>query len=188
MQLFNENEVGRSRYPDSVNKRSITEGTEFQDFVLKTLQSRMGLSLSIYGSKAYQFMEGESVQGIEIKRDNYWTRTDQLSIELAEKSRATNGYYVWSGIYRPDNTWLYIQGNANGFYIFMKHHLRWVYEQRTAAGRAGITPAKYKGVNPDLPWNKGRTDRQMEVSIKPTIISYYLPKEFADLYGYYVSG
>ena len=113
--LFDDSQVGRSRYPDSVNKQSITEGTEFQDFVMDALQSRLGLSISVYGSKAFQLMKGESVQGIEIKLDNWWTRTDRLSIEIAEKSRRENPYYVWSGIFAPNKTWLYIQGNPNGF-------------------------------------------------------------------------
>lgn len=189
MQLFSESEIGRSRYPDSVNKRSISEGLEFQDFVLKTMQNRMGLSLSIYGSRTYQFMEGESVQGVEIKLDQLWTgQKKRLSIEVAEKSRAANGYYVWSGIFRADNTWLYIQGNASGFYVFIKHQLVRLYMERTAAGQAAITPARYKSVNPELPWNSNRTPKQLEVSIKPTIISYYLPVEWANVYGFFVSG
>lgn len=185
--LFDESQIGRSRYPDSVNKRSITEGTEFQDYVMDVLQRRLGLSISVYGSKTFQLMKGESVQGIEIKLDNLWTRTDRLSIEIAEKSRAANPYYVWSGIFAPNKTWLYIQGNPSGFYIFMRHHLQWAYQQHTAAGKAGILPNRYINVNGDLPWNRNRTARQMEVSVKPTIISYYLDKEFADLYGYFVS-
>ena len=69
----------------------------------------------------------------------------------------------------------------------MRQHLQWAYSQRTAAGVAGIMPKRYRNVNGDLPWNRNRNDKQMEVVVKPTVISYYLTKEFADLYGYFVS-
>jgi len=44
----------------------------------------------------------------------------QLSIEIAEKTKADNAKFVPSGIYRNDNSWLYIQGNFKTFWIFSK--------------------------------------------------------------------
>ena len=49
--------------------------------------------------------------------------TNQLSIEIAEKTKAENSSWVASGIYRNDNSWLYIQGNPKEFFIFAKKDL-----------------------------------------------------------------
>lgn len=73
---------------------------------------------------AYQFGTGENKQGIEIKLDNDVTDTNKISIEIAEKSKASNSEYVPSGIYRNDNSWLYIQGNPKMIFIFSKNILR----------------------------------------------------------------
>lgn len=98
------------------------KGMEFQDFVMLTLQKR-GLYVQIFSSKKYQYSIGESFQGIEIKLDREFMKYGRLSIEIAEKTKAENKIWVPSGIYRNDNTWLYVQGNENIFYVFMKHQL-----------------------------------------------------------------
>jgi hypothetical protein len=63
---------------------------------------------------------GENLQGFEIKYDSRFLDTNRLSIEIAEKSKASNPLWVSSGIYRSDNSWLYIQGNYRCIYIFAK--------------------------------------------------------------------
>lgn len=89
--------------------------------------ARDNIILQNLGSKLYQLKVGENLQGFEIKYDERCTDTGRLSIEVAEKSRNdSNLRWTPSGIFRDDNTWLYIQGNYNVIYVFAKNWLiRW---------------------------------------------------------------
>ncbi len=187
--LFDSSQYQTGMYPDGANKRSFQEGLEFQDYIVDVLQRRLSVTISLFGSKAYQFVKGESIQGVEIKLDNHWTGTNRLSIELAEKSRQDRPTYAWSGIYRADNTWLYIQGNRTGFFVFLKHQLRWVYETKTAAGRSKIVPARYQQVKGEEFTRKlDRRETDYKIDVKPTVVSYYMPIDWANIYGYFISG
>ncbi len=106
-------------YPDCPDRSSFENGTEFQDFVCTEL-AKEGIVLQNLASKRYQLAVGENIQGFEIKLDRRFLETGRLSIETAEKSRASNAGWTQSGIYRNDNTWLYIQGNYLRLYIFAK--------------------------------------------------------------------
>lgn len=109
-------------YPNSTHVDSLQVGAEFLDFVTVALAKR-GLYLQPFTSKKYQYTKGESLQGWEVKLDNRFTDTGRLSIEIAEKTNFANAAWANSGIYRNDNTWIYIQGNYQYFYIFLKKHL-----------------------------------------------------------------
>ena len=135
---------------------SFEVGNEFQDFVCIEL-AKQGIILQNINSKKFQFNVGENLQGFEIKYDARCTgdrgtiATNQLSIEIAEKTRADNSKFVPSGIYRNDNSWLYIQGNFKTFWIFSKKLLILLHFSR-----------RYK---------------EHEL---PTIKKFYLPLEDAD--------
>lgn len=116
-------------YPDSPVQNSLQVGAEFQDFAAYHIHSQLGLSIQIYGSKKYQYAEGESTQGVEFKLDKGFIKYDHLSIEIAEKTNAAHNLWTPSGIYRKDNTWLYVQGNYDYFYIFFKHTLVHLHDQ-----------------------------------------------------------
>lgn len=103
---------------------NFNRGAEYQDFVTDTLAETCGLIVQLYTSKAYQFSKGESRQGIEIKLDSLCTKTGRLSIEVAEKSNSSVAFWTPSGIWRDDNTWLYVQGNYDCLFIFSKKFLR----------------------------------------------------------------
>ena len=148
---------------NNVHNNSLEIGHEFQDFIVERLIKDMGISVSIFQSKKYQFSKGESLQGVEIKYDarstgdcTYYkcTPTGNVGIEIAEKSRAE--LYKWSesGIYRLDNSWLYIVGNYDCAWVFSKKHL--VLMHKTG---------KYK-----------------EISTLPTLRSMLLPINDADAY------
>lgn len=92
-------------------KEMLEKGLEYQDFITDMLLSEIGISLSTYSSKKYQYSVGENKQGIEIKFDDRYKETGNLYIEIKEKSNAINANYVDSGIYRSDNTWLYVIGD-----------------------------------------------------------------------------
>ena len=104
-------------------KKKLNQGLEYQDFIFDTLYS-LGLPLISYGSKKYQVEKGENKAGFEIKFDDKFATTGNFWIEVAEKSKPENKQWIPSGIYRDDNTWLYLIGNYSEFYIFAKSHLQ----------------------------------------------------------------
>ena len=141
-------------YPDCKHKDALEVGLQYQDFVMEVLQ-QYGIYLQFYTSRKSQFNKGETMQGCEIKLDNRLMETGRLSIEIAEKSKSSNLEFVKSGIYRDDNTWLYIQGNYDCFYIFLKKFLIQLH----------------------------KTGKYQEGEI-PTLRKYYLPIVDADKYGH----
>ena len=106
----------------------LPEGLEYQDFITELLIKEIGISLSTFSSKNYQNKIGENRQGFEIKFDNKMLDTGNIYIEVKEKADPNNQNYVYSGIYRNDNTWLYLIGNYQTVYIFGKGHLKLMYE------------------------------------------------------------
>ncbi len=103
--------------------KCLEKGLQFQDFITDVLIKELGISLSTYNSKKFQYLKGENKQGFEIKFDDKFKITKNIYIEIAEKSNPKNYEYVKSGIYRNDNTWLYLIGDYECIYIFSKKHL-----------------------------------------------------------------
>lgn len=143
---------------NSGHEDSYEVGNEFQDFVCMEL-AKHNIILQNINSKKFQYKTGENLQGFEIKYDARCTGdmnttpTNRVAIEIAEKTCADNANYIQSGIYRKDNTWLYIQGNYMMFWIFSKKLLQQLHKTK-----------RYE-------------ERQM-----PTILNFYLPLEDADKY------
>lgn len=114
------------------HSNSLEIGHEFQDFIVEKLIKELGISVSIFQSKKYQFQRGESLQGVEIKYDarstgdctyNQCKPTGNVGIEIAEKTNKDLSNFTPSGIYRLDNSWLYIVGNYDCAWVFSKKHL-----------------------------------------------------------------
>ena len=108
-------------------KEKLDQGLEYQDFVSEVLY-KIGLPLFSYNSKKYQTECGENKLGVEIKFDNRCFETGNLYIEIAEKSDPLNTAFVISGIYRSDNTWLYVIGNRQKVFVFPKTILRLLHK------------------------------------------------------------
>jgi hypothetical protein len=113
-------------YPDGKRPDLGEEGHVFQDFVCLHL-AKHGIIIQNFCSRHYQWSTGENIQGFEIKLDNPCHSTGRLSIEIAEKTRADSNW-VPSGIYRQDNSWIYIQGNTREFFIFSKKRLLYLHK------------------------------------------------------------
>ena len=138
-------------YPDSNRMHPFEDGMAYQDFIVDLLRDELGIVITNYSSQKYQFGTGENKQGIEIKMDAVSKQTNRLSIEIAEKTKAGNPYWIPSGIYRNDNSWLYIQGNFEKIFIFAKSILRLLH----------------------------KTGRYQEHTT-PTLKGFYLPNEIAE--------
>lgn len=110
-------------------KEKLEQGLYFQDYVIELLYKN-GIPLISYSSKEYQNMIGENKAGIEIKNDNNFRMTGNLYIEIAEKSNAENISFVSSGIYRNDNTWLYLIGDINKIYVLSKKQLKILHQSK----------------------------------------------------------
>ena len=67
--------------------------------------------------------DGENRLGVEFKYDQRFRQTGNLYIETAEKARPRRGEYAPSGIYRDDNTWLWVQGDHQSVAVFLKREL-----------------------------------------------------------------
>ena len=108
-------------------KKKLEEGEQYQDFVTEKLYE-IGLPIISYSSKKFQHEIGENKCGFEIKFDNNFRKTGNLYIEYSEKSDPCNENYILSGIYRKDNTWLYIIGDYQTIYILSKKQLQIVHK------------------------------------------------------------
>ena len=134
-------------------EEKLKQGLEYQDFVSEQLY-KIGLPIFNYASKKYQIQKGENKLGIEIKLDDKYKITGNLYIELSEKSKKENEFFILSGINRNDNCWLYIIGDYEIIYIFTKKQLKELY----------------------------KTGQYMEVEI-PTSKGFLLPKLDAEKYA-----
>ena len=115
-------------YTDYYNEK-LQEGLEFQDIVTKALYS-MGIIVVGYASRCFQAKYGENMLGAEIKRDGRFRDTGNIYIEIKEKAHPGNDEYVDSGIYREDNSWLYIIGDEKKAWIFSIKYLRWLHKSK----------------------------------------------------------
>jgi|2_EtaG_2_1085320.scaffolds.fasta_scaffold04242_5 hypothetical protein len=104
------------QYKDYYAKQ-LVDGTAYQDFVTADLMKR-GLCFVTFKTKDYEVKIGENTAGIEIKYDKRFRQTGNLYIEVAEKSHPNNPKWVYSGIYRADNSWLYLIGDYKGYWLF----------------------------------------------------------------------
>ena len=113
----------RLEYKNGYYAKKLEQGLEFQDVVTRALYQR-GIVVIGYASRRFQNSHGENMLGAEIKRDGKFRETGNLYIETSEKSHPDNPSYVPSGIYRADNSWLYVIGDEKDIWIFSVKYLR----------------------------------------------------------------
>ena len=121
-------------------KQQLQIGLEYQDFVCEVLLKELGFPIITYASKKYQNTKGENKQGIEIKYQSKMQEYQSLYIETHEKSNENNVDFIPSGIFRDDNTWLFLTGDYTVLYIFGIKFLRRVYEAQL------YKPSEPKGI------------------------------------------
>ena len=109
-------------------KTMLEKGEAYEDFIMDQAPEKLGIALSNYKSKKYQCKKGENRQGYEIKFDDVYKKTGNLYIEIKEKSNSKNKNWIDSGIYRNDNSWLYLIGDYKQAFIFGINMLRLYYE------------------------------------------------------------
>lgn len=100
------------------------EGLEFESYIIDWFCSQKNINLSHYTLLKEQINKGENRQGIEIKNDQRFQETGNLFISV-ERDYGYTKYE--SGVYK-NQSWLYVIGNENEFYIFATKHLKQYYE------------------------------------------------------------
>ena len=112
----------------------LAEGEMFEDYVYEHFREIWGIDIKSCNTYSEQINIGENYFGMEIKYDGLHEETDRLFIEYQEKRRSKNPNYVPSGIRRTDNSWLYLIGNFQVFYIFSVKDLRMALEAKDEWG------------------------------------------------------
>lgn len=107
-------------------KANFEKGGEYVQFVIGMWpQVYPERKLTLMEGKANQ-LKGETKERIEIKFDDIMARTKRVYIETDEKSNELNSQYVRSGIYRSDNTTMYLVGDYERWFLFSKQKLQWL--------------------------------------------------------------
>ena len=113
----------QDQYAKGYYNSKLQEGLEFQDVVTRELYQR-GIVVVGYSSRKYQNEVGENLLGAEIKHDAMFRDTGNLYIEISEKAHPDRANYTPSGIYRKDNSWLFVIGDEKTIYIFSTKYLQ----------------------------------------------------------------
>lgn len=113
----------RTTYKNGYYQEKLEEGLLFQDIVTQALYQR-GIVVVGYASRKFQQSKGENMLGAEIKRDSNFRQTGNLYLETAEKTHPDNPNFIPSGIFRDDNSWLYVIGDEITIYIFSTKYLQ----------------------------------------------------------------
>jgi len=137
---------------NAYRRQQIENGQIFQDFVVDVSWHLLGLAVVQYSSKLYQQTVGESKTRCEIKWDMKYAETGNLCIEVAEKAVPRAGDYFPSGIYRADNTWLYIIGNYDRIFYCQKNILQLLH--RTGKYRSYEIPTSQGFLIPESQMEK----------------------------------
>ena len=99
------------------------KGLKFESYIMDWFAKEKNINLSHYTTYEEQIHKGENRQGIEIKNDQMFKNTGNLFISVErEYDYATHP----SGIFK-DQSWLYVIGDTDCFYIFSTKQLRQIY-------------------------------------------------------------
>lgn len=113
-------------YPDSKHEDPKLLGELYQEKLLPVINSVFGVELHYYKTQEEQYTIGESAEGWEIKFDDWIGKGknfNHLSIETGEKTKKSRNTFTNSGIFRKDNTIVYVQGNWSFVWFFEKQVL-----------------------------------------------------------------
>jgi len=128
--------------------KMLEQGRTFADYVTRWLYHR-GLILLNFASQAFQYQVGENIVGAEIKRATKFRTLQTLYIETDEKSHPDRPNFSRSGIYRCDNSWLFITGDERDLWILST---RWLREMEQARHK---NSQSYRFTRAQTPTSKG---------------------------------
>ena len=115
-------------------KNMLFLGQWYEDYLYVKLEEKLKIKIDGCNTEGEQRRIGENHLGWEIKFDDNYKKTGNLFIEYQEKRRSENPDYIPSGVLRKDNSWLYLIGNFQVFYIFSVKDLRMALEAKDDRG------------------------------------------------------
>lgn len=114
------------------------KGLKFESYIMDWFAKEKNINLSHYTTYEEQISKGENRQGVEIKNDQMFKNTGNLFISVERDY----GYAIHpSGIFK-DQSWLYVIGDKDCFYIFSTKHLREYYKEQNPKLFSGFKTAK----------------------------------------------
>lgn len=116
-------------YREDIYNPRLKAGQELEEIAFR-YWAEVGIYVKRYTTKEEQYAKGECSGGIEIKHDQLHNSTGNLYIEVLEKQDQNRREYVWSGIYRNDNSWLYCVGDKRRLWVFPKRTLVTLHHAR----------------------------------------------------------
>tara|TARA_A100000171_G_C2134453_1_gene149117 strand:- start:2761 stop:3231 length:471 start_codon:yes stop_codon:yes gene_type:complete len=105
-------------------EQKLKKGISFESYIADWFQREKGISLSTYHAHNEQ-RKGENRQGIEIKNDQCFNSTGNLFISV---KRIYGTLHLNWGVFKQDNTWLYVIGDKSKHWIFLRKTLQTYYK------------------------------------------------------------
>ena len=134
-------ELWSDRNKTDYYKKNLQASFEFENFLEKYFKENHNIDLEPFITQEGQYLEGENKAGIEIKNDMMYKKTNNLYIEYAEKSKASNSQYVKSGIWKEDKSRYFLIGDYDNFWVFEKSRLIKILEEEQELRKKGL-PSK----------------------------------------------
>jgi hypothetical protein len=98
-------------------------GLQFESYIMDWFAKQKNINLSHYTTYQEQIHKGENRQGVEIKNDQMFKKTGNLFISVQRDYGYTKHP---SGIFK-EQSWLYVIGDNDCFYIFSTKQLKQIY-------------------------------------------------------------
>tara|TARA_R110000744_G_scaffold152852_1_gene267119 strand:- start:807 stop:1265 length:459 start_codon:yes stop_codon:yes gene_type:complete len=114
------------------------KGLKFESFIMDWFSENKKINLSHYTTYDEQIHKGENRQGIEIKNDQMFKRTGNLFISVSRDY----GYVEYCSGICKGQSWLYVIGDEEEFYIFSTKQLVQFYKEQTPKIFNGFTSPK----------------------------------------------
>jgi len=114
------------------------KGLQFESYIMDWFSENKKINLSHYTTYDEQIHKGENRQGIEIKNDQMFKRTGNLFISVSRDY----GYVEYDSGICKGQSWLYVIGCNEEFYIFSTKQLIQFYKEQSPKLFNGFTSAK----------------------------------------------
>jgi len=138
------------------------KGLKFESFIMDWFAKEKNINLSHYTTYEEQIHKGENRQGIEIKNDQIFKNSGNLFISVERDY----GYTTHpSGIFK-DQSWLYVIGDKDCFYIFSTKQLRQIYYGNNPKLISGFKTAK-GGTEKGFLLSKAKADKFCIEKVSP---------------------
>jgi len=117
--------MGGSEYYE----KSYASGKEFEKFATFLLLAVYYLPINVFKDAKSQMEIGESKQGFEFKRDLQFYKTGNIFIKTKTRSNPGEPYRN-SGIYKGDNSWVYVIGDFKTIFAFGINFLKLLHKTK----------------------------------------------------------